>query len=94
MTLNPTPRTGEDPLLRGGTITVDGLKMIIPDNTMATLPAANVAWPELFSAAGVPQINVPSVWKATVCFKSSLAHVLFLSFLGFWQSYHQSHHWR
>jgi hypothetical protein len=66
MTINAAPLPGESSLLRGGTITVDGLQIIVPDNTMATLPATNVAWPELFSAAGVPQINIPSVWKATV----------------------------
>jgi hypothetical protein len=68
MTLATAPLANEDPLLRGGTITVDGLEMVIPDNTMVTLPAANVAWPELFPA-GVLNINIPGVWKATVCEK-------------------------
>jgi hypothetical protein len=66
MTLNKLPLTGEDPILRGGSITVDGLTIVIPDNTMATLPATNVAWSELFTSAGVPLLPVGGVWKANV----------------------------
>jgi hypothetical protein len=67
MTLNPEPIVpgANRSLLRGGTITVDGLEMIVPDNTIATLPAAAVAWPELF-VDGVAQLPGVQNWKASV----------------------------
>lgn len=34
--------------LSGGTVTVDGSVMVIPANTLVTLPSITVAWPELF----------------------------------------------
>jgi hypothetical protein len=44
MTLNP----GGDPLA-GGSMTVDGIPMAIPKNTIVTMPATAVAYSELFN---------------------------------------------
>jgi hypothetical protein len=60
--LNPDANTT---LLNGGTITVDGLTIVVPDNTIATLPAAAVAWPELFTN-GQPNLPGFQNWKASV----------------------------
>jgi hypothetical protein len=46
------PNTTPSNPLRGGSITVDGLVVKIPANTIATLPAIAVAWAELFDANG------------------------------------------
>ncbi len=40
-----------DPRLRGGTVTVNGMKVIIPCNTILQMPALAVTWAELFSMA-------------------------------------------
>jgi hypothetical protein len=53
-------------LLRGGTISVDGAVVIVPENSLVTLPAATVAWPELFDASGKPQLPGTQTWKASV----------------------------
>jgi hypothetical protein len=44
--------------LAGGTITVNGIAVVVPKNTIATLPATAVSWPELFT--GSPAVpNMP-----------------------------------
>ena len=50
MTLNSTGG-----VLAGGTITVDGIVVTVPQNLLATLPSITVAWGELFSN-GVPNL--------------------------------------
>ena len=40
-----------DPRLRGGTVTVNGQKVIVPCNTILQMPALAVTWAELFSMA-------------------------------------------
>jgi hypothetical protein len=40
-------------VLAGGTITVDGVTYVVPQNTIATLPSIAVAWGELFMSTGV-----------------------------------------
>ena len=54
--------------LTGGSISVDGIPIIVPDNSIVTLPATAVAWPELFKADGTPDMpGYPAIqWKATV----------------------------
>jgi len=49
-------------------MSVDGIPIVVPDNTIVTLPATAVAWPELFKADGTPDMpGYPAVqWKATV----------------------------
>lgn len=71
MTLNPTPnaKSNADPVLRGGTITVNGIVFIVPDHTIATLPAAAVAWTELFDTTATPPtpfLSGPLNWEATI----------------------------
>jgi hypothetical protein len=70
MTLNLQPlgiQTNAS-LLAGGTIVVDGLSIIVPDNTIVTLPAAQVAWPELFDPiTAAPLLTGTQTWKANVC---------------------------
>jgi len=39
------------PVLRGGTLTVDGIKMIVPNNTIAQTPAGTFSWADLFDPA-------------------------------------------
>jgi hypothetical protein len=62
-----TLETGDSPL-RGGMMSVDGIPIIIPNNSIITLPATAVAWPELFKADGTPDMpGYPGIqWKATV----------------------------
>ena len=52
----------------GGTITVNGIDIIVPDNMLVTLPSINVAWPELFNsgAPNLPQLGSVS-WAVNVC---------------------------
>ncbi|KAH8832287.1 hypothetical protein DL96DRAFT_1581570 [Flagelloscypha sp. PMI_526] len=76
-TPNPFQNTGDingmsldgsgDPLA-GGTITIDGLAYTIPKNTLVTLPSIAVAWPELFTADGQPNLpQYPTIsWQAQV----------------------------
>lgn len=52
-------------LLRGGTISIDGALVIVPANSLVTLPAATVAWPELFDG-NKPQLPGTQTWKANV----------------------------
>lgn len=42
-------------ILAGGSVTVDGVAITIPANTLVTLPAIAVAWGELFDSTGSPQ---------------------------------------
>jgi hypothetical protein len=51
--------------LTGGTIVVNGITIVVPDNTIATLPSIAVAWPELFTN-GVPNLPGTQTWTATV----------------------------
>jgi hypothetical protein len=55
--------------LRGGTITVNGIRMIVPCNTILQMPAATFTWADLFDPAasapvgtyiGAPAIPVPA----------------------------------
>lgn len=43
------PATDTTGRLRGGTITVNGIKMIVPCNTLLQLPAATMTWGDLFN---------------------------------------------
>jgi len=43
--------TPAHPRLAGGTVTVNGIKMIVPCNSIIQLPAATMTWADLFSAA-------------------------------------------
>ncbi|KAJ7253428.1 hypothetical protein C8J57DRAFT_624565 [Mycena rebaudengoi] len=54
-------------VLAGGTITVDGALITVPENLLVTLPSITVAWSELFEG-GVPALPLlGSVsWQATV----------------------------
>jgi hypothetical protein len=52
-------------VLAGGTMTVDGIPIVIPANTLATLPAITVAWSELFNGQ-TPAI--PNGYMAHVSF--------------------------
>lgn len=49
-TLNAAPRTTADPALRGGTITVNGRVILIPDNLIVQFPASSWTWPQLFDS--------------------------------------------
>jgi hypothetical protein len=52
-TLNPRVGTTipSDPQLYGGTLTVNGIKMIVPNNTVVQMPAASFTWAQLFNPA-------------------------------------------
>ena len=51
--------------LSGGTITIDGIVVTVPDNLLATLPSITVAWSELFQG-GIPNLPGTGSWQATV----------------------------
>ena len=50
-----TPRVGTtnpaSPRLWGGTLTVNGIKMIVPNNSIVQMPAASFTWADLFNPA-------------------------------------------
>jgi len=53
--------------LTGGTMTLDGLKITIPDNCLVTLPAIYASWQELSAPGAMPGFGSPGVtWAATV----------------------------
>jgi hypothetical protein len=62
MTLNPTGG-----VLAGGTIVVDGVTYIVPQNLLATLPATAVAWGELFFKNGTANLPGGISWEANAC---------------------------
>ena len=47
---------------------MNGITIVVPDNTLATLPSIAVAWGELFTPDGAP--NLPRLgqvsWEASV----------------------------
>ncbi len=61
-------------VLAGGTLTVNGVTMTVPANTLVTLPSVTVAWSELFLSSGSP--NLPQFgtvsWDVTVGLPHSL----------------------
>ncbi|KAJ7456906.1 hypothetical protein FB451DRAFT_1047681 [Mycena latifolia] len=56
-----------DGVLAGGTITVDGILVTVPQNSLVTLPSISVAWSELFvdGAPALPLLGSVS-WEATI----------------------------
>jgi len=55
-----------DPLLWGGTVTVNGVTMIVPCNTVLQMPASTVSWAMLFPQAGVSsEVGVAPVGTST-----------------------------
>ncbi|ORY09273.1 hypothetical protein BCR34DRAFT_602923 [Clohesyomyces aquaticus] len=60
MTLNPTVNTaGTPPVARGGQLMVNGQAIVIPDNTLVTLPASIAAWSEFFTNPAAPPPALP-----------------------------------
>ncbi len=49
------PSPPADPRLVGGTMTLNGIKMIVPCNTLLQLPAATMTWADLFD----PTVSAP-----------------------------------
>lgn len=49
--------TGTDPLLRGGTVTINNIKMIVPCNTILQLPANTLVWSQLFDLSAKAPIG-------------------------------------
>jgi len=60
-TLNPAPRPGVDPALRGGLITVNGKQITVPDNTRVQFPASTWTWPQLFDVTAWGPVYGPDV---------------------------------
>jgi len=53
--------------MAGGTLTLDGIKITVPDNALVKLPAISVAWQELSAPNAMPGFGSPGVtWAATV----------------------------
>ena len=51
-TLNPRVGTNPgNPRLYGGTLTVNGIKMIVPNNSIIQMPATSMTWADLFNPA-------------------------------------------
>ncbi|KAJ6483816.1 hypothetical protein C8R47DRAFT_945785, partial [Mycena vitilis] len=73
----PTPHTiigtidamslGSGDVLAGGSITVKGLQIVVPQNTLVTLPSITVAWSEMFKGTtpSLPLLGSVS-WEATI----------------------------
>jgi hypothetical protein len=48
-------------------MTLDGIKITIPDNALVTLPAITVSWQELSAPNAMPGFGAPGVtWAASV----------------------------
>jgi hypothetical protein len=53
--------------LTGGSLTLDGIKITVPDNALVTLPAITVSWQELSATNALPGFGAAGVtWAATV----------------------------
>lgn len=63
-TLRATPRPGVDPLLRGGSISVQGKGITVPDNTLVQFPASTWTWPQLFDYAAWSPVYDPAIVPA------------------------------
>lgn len=50
-TLNAAPRGANTPEHRGGSIVVNGIRMIVPDNTVIQFPANTMTWADMFDPA-------------------------------------------
>jgi hypothetical protein len=53
--------TQSNPLLFGGTLTINGIKMIVPDNTIVQMPAFALSWAQLFDTNQSAAIAVPGI---------------------------------
>jgi hypothetical protein len=49
--------TTPDPRLRGGTVTINGIKMIVPCNTILQFPASAATWADIFDPTVAAAIN-------------------------------------
>jgi hypothetical protein len=58
-TLDPTvcATPPADPILAGGSMTVNGVKMIVPCNTILQMPATSMTWAQLFDPGASAAIN-------------------------------------
>jgi hypothetical protein len=64
--------------LTGGSLTVDGIKITVPDNALVTLPAITVSWQELSAPNALPGFGAPGVtWAATVRTFTSMKQLQF-----------------
>ncbi|KAJ7145996.1 hypothetical protein C8R44DRAFT_5148 [Mycena epipterygia] len=63
MTLDP----GGD-VLAGGTISVNGFKIVVPKNLLVTLPSISCAWSEMFDDNGAPNLPLLGTvsWETTI----------------------------
>jgi hypothetical protein len=50
---------GVDPALAGGTVTLNGITMIVPCNTILQMPATALTWAQLFDSALSAPVNMP-----------------------------------
>jgi hypothetical protein len=51
---------GVDPLLVGGTVTLNGVTMIVPCNTILQMPAGTLTWAQLFDPTLAAPVNMPA----------------------------------
>jgi hypothetical protein len=58
-TLNPRVGTSipPNPRLYGGTLTVNGVKMIVPNNSIIQMPATSMTWADLFNPANSASVG-------------------------------------
>ncbi|CAG8973951.1 hypothetical protein HYALB_00007480 [Hymenoscyphus albidus] len=67
--INAITVANQSDLLSGGSITIDGIPMVVPRNSYVTLPSISVLWSELFinGSPQLPQFGAPGItWEATV----------------------------
>jgi hypothetical protein len=64
-TVEPAPGSAlpADPLLLGGTLTVNGIRMIVPNNTLVQMPAATFTWAQLFDPAVSAPVPGGTPWQ-------------------------------
>lgn len=58
--IEPSVCAPSDPRLAGGKVTVNGIEIIIPCNTILQMPATSLTWAELFDPSLVPANTTPS----------------------------------
>ena len=64
-----------DLFARGGTITVNGIVITVPKNTLLQMPAFALTWQEVFTMAPAPWERAASPgWRARIPTRRALAH--------------------
>jgi hypothetical protein len=59
--LNATPSAGVNPVMRGGTIVINGKSIIVPDNSIVQFPASSWSWAQMFDPTAWGPVYDPAI---------------------------------